>query len=82
LYTVATDESSEEQVCALPREALVAFAEARAMLEVAPWGGRPYVRTKPDGPLRILPFGKEGMIIYLVMESQRRVALLEVLWAG
>lgn len=82
MYIVETDELSEEQVCALPGDALAPFAEARAMLEVAPWSGRPYVRTKPHGPLRVLPFGKSGLTTYLIVEDQRRVALLEVLWAG
>lgn len=79
---MVTDESSDVQISALPHDALAGFAEARATLEVAPWGGRPYVRSKPDGALRVLPFGKGGMVVYVIVESQRRVVLLEVLWAG
>ena len=41
-YTVTTDDQSQQQVEALPAEALVPFAEARAVLEVAPWSGVPY----------------------------------------
>jgi hypothetical protein len=81
LYTVDTDEQSAEQVCALPAEALAAFAEARALLEVSPWSGLPIIDSKPDGPLRVLLFGNSGMITYLIVDRERRVALLEVLWA-
>lgn len=82
MYTVETDEQSDEQVCALPQAALAAFAEARAMLEVSPWSGLPIINSKPDGPLRVLPFGNSGLITYLIVDRQRRVALLDVLWAG
>jgi hypothetical protein len=39
LYTVTTDNQSQQQIDALPVEALAPFAEARAMLEIAPWNG-------------------------------------------
>jgi hypothetical protein len=42
LYTVTTDNQSQQQVEALPAEVLAPFAEARAVLEVAPWRGMPY----------------------------------------
>jgi len=50
LYTVTTDSQSQQQVDALPAAALTPFAEARAMLEVAPWGGVPYHRHKRTVP--------------------------------
>ncbi len=46
LYAVTTDDQSQQQVGALPAEALAAFAEARTMLEVSPWGGVPYHKTQ------------------------------------
>ena len=36
MYTVTSDSQSQQQVDALPAAALTPFAEARAMLEVAP----------------------------------------------
>jgi hypothetical protein len=36
LYTVTTVDQSQQQVDALPAEALAPFAKARATLEVAP----------------------------------------------
>jgi len=82
VYHVTTDEQSQSQVEALPSAALVPFAEARTVLEVAPWNGTPYHRDKPDSPMRALTFGPhgEGDIVYLVLEDQRRVDILVVLW--
>ncbi len=82
MYTVTTDETSRPQVDALPPEALIPFAEARTVLEVAPWNGRPYHRSKPDSPVRTLSFGPDGQsgLVYLVLEDQRRVDLLLVVW--
>jgi hypothetical protein len=60
LYTVTTDDHSQQQVDALPAEALAAFAELRTVLEVASWNGAPYHRHKPDGPMRALSFGPNG----------------------
>ncbi|MFD0201850.1 MULTISPECIES: hypothetical protein [Saccharothrix] len=84
MYTVTTDDDSQAQVDALPPEALAPFAEARTMLEVVPWNGRPYHRRSPDGPMRALSFGPEGRgsLVYLILEDQRRVDLLLVLWIG
>lgn len=84
MYTVTLDDESEPQVGALPPVALAPFAELRAALEVAPWNGDPFDRLKPDGAIRTWTFGpnSEGMAVYLVLESQQRVDLLKVLWAG
>jgi hypothetical protein len=82
VYEVTTDEQSQPQIEALPADALAPFAEARAVLELAPWNGRPYHRRQPDGPMRTLTFGPngEGKAVYLILEDQRRVDLLVVLW--
>jgi hypothetical protein len=82
VYRVTTDERSQPQIDALPTEALAAFAEARAMLEVAPWGGDPLDDGNPDAPVRTLPFGpiQQGLLTYLILERERRVDLLDVLW--
>ncbi|WNV86648.1 hypothetical protein [Umezawaea sp. Da 62-37] len=84
MYEVTTDEQSEQQVAALPPEALAAFAEVRAMLELAPWNGTAYTSAKPESPMRALSFGPEGQgdVVYLILEDQRRVDLLVVLWLG
>jgi len=81
LYTVETDEQAQQQVAALPPEALPAYAEARALRGASPWAGTPYHRRKPDGPLRTVAFGNAGMVTYLVLDDQRRVDVLQVFWA-
>lgn len=84
MYEVTTDDQSESQVTALPPEALAAFAEARVALELAPWNGTAYNSVKPESPMRAMTFGPEGQgdIVYLILEDQRRVDLLVVLWMG
>lgn len=57
MYEVTTDEQSQQQIEALPIEALVPFAEGRAALELAPWNGALYHQHRPDSPMRALTFG-------------------------
>jgi hypothetical protein len=73
LYTIDTDDQAKFQVDALPAEALAAYAEARIVLETAPWNGRPYHKDNPDSPMRTLPFGTYGLVVYLILDDQRRV---------
>jgi len=82
LYRVTTDDQSQQQVYALPAEALAPFAEARATLEVAPWNGAPYHKHKPDSPMRALTFGPTGQgdVVYLILDDYRRVDILVVVW--
>ena len=60
------------------------FAEARVMLEVSPWSGESLNAANPDAGVRTLTFGPtdQGMITYLILEDQRRVDILDVLWIG
>jgi hypothetical protein len=84
LYTVTTDNQSQQQIKALPAEALAPFAEARAALELAPWNGVPYNKRKPDSPMRALSFGSDaqGDIVYLILDHLRRVDILVIVWLG
>jgi hypothetical protein len=82
VYRVETDEQAQEQVDALPAEALAAYAELRVMLETAPWNGRPYHRENPRGAVRAQPFATYGLAVYLILEDRRRVDVLLVQWLG
>jgi hypothetical protein len=84
LYTVTTDDQSQQQIDALPAKALATFAEARTVLEVAPWNGAPYNTLKPDSPMRAVSFGPDGQgdIVYLILDDLRRVDILVVVWMG
>ncbi|GAB3758613.1 hypothetical protein BKA15_001314 [Microlunatus parietis] len=84
MYSVESDPAAQKQVAALPGEAIAKYAEVVATLGVAPWSGDAYDRLRPDANLRTLPFGpgSEGLVIYMVLEDQRRVAVLRVIWTG
>lgn len=84
MYSIEYLPEVQEQLDALPKEALASFAEVLSMLEVTPWSGDPYSREHPDGSTRAMVFGPdgEGLLSYLILEDQRRVALVIVLWAG
>ena len=81
MYRVLTDEPVQQQIDALPAEALAYVAELRTLLEVQPWSGKPLHRKNPQG-VQTTTFGQhgEGVAYYLVLEDERRVALLEIVW--
>lgn len=82
MYRVLDDDLVHDQVAALPAEALTGYAEARTLLEIAPWSGSPYRKEYPDGPMRTLAFGGSGAVTYLILEREREVHLLLVQWIG
>jgi hypothetical protein len=83
VYRVTTDEHVQQQIDALPAEALNAYLELRTTLEISPWSGDPLHPASPTGVLTwsFGPHG-EGLIYYLVLELEddRRVDLLHVVW--
>jgi hypothetical protein len=56
MYLVKLTDEVRQQLAALPSSALAAFAEVMVVLEVAPWGGDPYNRERPDGNIRTVAF--------------------------
>ncbi len=84
MYRVETDELAQQQVDALPALALVAYAELRTLLEVSPWSGDAVNRKNPEAEVRTHTFGPrhQGVVTYLVLEDQRRVDVLQVMWVG
>jgi hypothetical protein len=84
VYSVDIDSEVGEQVSALPAAALPSFAELLVLLEVVPWSGNAYNRKHPDANMRSQTFGTdhEGLVIYLVIEDQRRVSVVRVIWGG
>lgn len=63
MYEVTTDQQPQPQIEALPTVAGPPFAEARVVLEVAPWSGEPWISSRPDSGLRIRTFGPSGTAI-------------------
>jgi hypothetical protein len=84
VYSVETVPEVDDQVAALPSEALAGYAELLVVLEVAPWGGDPFKRERPDGNMRTMTFGDDGqgLLTYLILEDQRRVVIILMLWLG
>lgn len=73
MYTVETDGEAQQQIDALPVDALAAYAELRVVLETAPWSGRPYHRDNPRGAVRVRAFGTHGMAVYLILDFTNAV---------
>ncbi len=70
-----------KQIATLPYEALSHYAQALGVLEVAPWNGDPYNFANPEGAMRAMIFGEgRGKVIYLILEDQRRVDVLKIMW--
>jgi hypothetical protein len=83
VYSVETEDDALGEVAALPAEVLPAYAKLMALQEVAPWSGDPYNLQRPDANMRTHTFGEaRGLAIYLVLEADRRVVILRVLWLG
>lgn len=68
MYAVETVVEALEQIAALPHEVL-------------PWTSDSYNRQRPEANMRARPFGPhhQGLVIYLILEDQRRVVVLRVL---
>jgi hypothetical protein len=83
LYNINTDVWVQQQVDRLPAQTLASYAELRTLLELKPWSGEPVNDDNPDGPVRTLTFGDGlGLVAYLILEDQRRVDVLQVIWLG
>jgi hypothetical protein len=84
MYLVKLPDEVRKQLAALPSTALAAFAEVMVVLAVAPWGGDPYNRERPEGNIRTVAFGEhaERLLVYLVVEHAREVGVIELMWAG
>lgn len=84
MYQVVIDSDVQEQIAALPTEALPFFAETLGVLELTPWNGHPFNKRYTDGEVRELLFGPHGAgkVTYLILDDQQRVDLLMVQWVG
>jgi hypothetical protein len=81
-YKIEISPEAREQIRALPPALPKQLAEVMAMLELTPWHTKPINDDNPDGALRQLTFGDAGEVLltFLILERQRRVDILEVMW--
>lgn len=82
IYRIDVDPAAQDQIRALPDRAVPVLADALAAVAAHPWDSPPIADGNPSGAVRTLPFGGVGLLTYLVLEDQRRVDVLDVLWAG
>ena len=83
MYRVETDEWVARQIDQLPVGALASYAEVRCLLGVKPWSGEPLHAANPDGAVRNVTFGDGlGLVTYLILDDQRRVDVVQVVWLG
>ena len=68
-------------IATLPVDALRPLQAVWPFLELTPWAGAPWRAFTPNGAVRFLVFGEgRGTIVYLILEDQRIVDVLEILW--
>lgn len=82
MYRIVVDTEVQDQIAALPDEALVAYADVQDVLETVPWNGAPQHRDNPEGAVRRWRFGSDGagQVVYLILEQQQEVHILLVQW--
>jgi hypothetical protein len=66
VYRVSLDPIAEDQINAIPQEALSPLAELFTLLETAPWSGGPFNPANPRGNMLTHSFGELGLATYLV----------------
>ena len=79
-YQIQIDGPARQQIAALPQEAVELLPEIWAMLEITPWAADPMRRDNPTGALRTIAFGEFGLITYLILDHQRIIDVLSVIW--
>jgi hypothetical protein len=80
MYELSLDPIAEDQINAVPQEALRPLAELFTLLEIAPWIGEPFNPANPLGNMLTHAFGEIGLATYLVLEERREVYLLRIEW--
>jgi hypothetical protein len=81
-YRIEIDPPARDQIRAMPHPLQKRLAEVMAMLELTPWHCEPINKNNPTGSVRQLAFGDNGraLLTFLILERQRLVDVLEVLW--
>lgn len=80
MYRLSLDPIAEDQISAVPDEALRPLAELFTLLETAPWSGESFNPLNPRGNMLTHEFGELGLATYLVIEERREVYLLRIEW--
>ena len=75
MYRLVIYPEAQEQIAALPDEALNGYADVLGVLEQAPWSGQPQHEGIPEGAVRRWVFGPDGTghMEYLILEDAQTV---------
>jgi hypothetical protein len=77
-YSLEVSEEARAQIDTLPDQVAAALAEVWAFLEITPWAG---TARHDRAPVRQVDFADgAGLVTYLILEDQRIVEVLLVLW--
>ena len=83
MYEVRTSDAVDEQIAVLPPGAAASLIELREALSLSPWSWPPYTVANPEGPMRTATFADgAGIVYFLILEDQRLVDLLDLIWLG
>jgi hypothetical protein len=80
VYQVEYSWAARAQADSLPPAGRRALADAIERLRSDPWQGQHVPGYAPE--FRTWPFGDGGLVVYLILERQVTVVLLDLIWAG
>lgn len=76
------EDLARDQLAGMPADAQLAlsdFMDAVVIVDPAEYQRRP---DEPQRPLRTVPFGKAGLVTFLVYEPDDLVLVTRVIWTG
>lgn len=82
-YIIDVDPAAQAVIDVLPSALLATLADVFAVLELDPWSAPAVTpETNPHGAVRAIGLGSSAMVVFLVLDDQRRVDVLRIVWAG
>jgi hypothetical protein len=80
-YRIVSYPEAEAQVATLPFAALPVYGQVLDVLQLTPWEGRPANPGNPAGAVRVWVVDRL-LVVYLIVEDQQRVDIIDVVWHG
>lgn len=82
MYRIVVYPEVVDQLAQLPAALLSDYARVLDAVALAPWNGPPINERNPDGAVRRWSCGPDAQaqVLYLVLEREREVHVLQVLW--
>jgi hypothetical protein len=80
VYQIEYGREARAQADGLPPAGQQALAAAIEQLGRDPWAAQRLPSYPPE--FRTLAFGDWGLVVYLILERQATIVLLDLIWAG